>query len=228
MRTVLFDLDGTLMLTGGAGVRGMNRAGRDVFGDHFTIDGVVLAGGLDPVIYREASERCGIVDHSGRHDAFRDRYLATLAEELAATPDQTVCLPGVRALLTELANQPDVCVGMVTGNYRDAAPIKLNAGGIDPRQFRVAAFGDEALTRPDIVALAMRRHRALTGREAGSSDFIVVGDTPRDVECAHAHGIPCLAVATGIYSVDELRAAGADEVVASLADPAPFWAIFRQ
>lgn len=227
MHTVLFDLDGTLMLTGGAGVRGMNRAGREIFGEHFSIDGVPIAGGLDPVIYRDAATRCGITDHARRHDAFRERYLETLSEELDANPEQTLCLPGVLPLLSELALRSDVIVGMVTGNYRAAAPIKLRSGGIADDQFRVAAFGDEAETRPDIVALAMRRQTELTGRAAKAGDFIVVGDTPRDVECAHAHGIRCLAVATGIYSVNELRNAGADEVAADLADPTPFWTLLR-
>jgi phosphoglycolate phosphatase len=226
MRTVLFDLDGTLMLTGGAGVRGMNRAGRELFGDHFTIDGVPIAGGLDPVIYREAATRCGIHDHAPLHEVFRDRYLATLAHELATHPEGTVCLPGVRALLDDMRRRSDVWIGMVTGNYRAAAPIKLRAGGLDPELFRIAAFGDEAPTRPDIVGLALQRHAAQTGRSADPREFVVVGDTPRDVECAHAHGIPCLAVATGMHSVDELIDAGADSVVASLADPAPLWALF--
>lgn len=227
MRTVLFDLDGTLMLTGGAGIRGMNRAGRELFGDHFTIDGVRIAGGLDPVIYREAAERCGIADHASQHDEFRERYLNALAEELAAAPEGTVCLPGVMPLLNELGRESGIVVGMVTGNYRGAAPLKLQAGGIDPRQFRVAAFGDEAPTRPDMVALAVQRTRELTGHTLASDRFLVVGDTPRDVECAHANGIPCLAVATGIYSVADLRAAGADVVAPDLADPSPFWALLQ-
>jgi phosphoglycolate phosphatase-like HAD superfamily hydrolase len=227
MRTVLFDLDGTLMLTGGAGVRGMNRAGREIFGDHFSIDGVPIAGGLDPVIYRQAAERCGITEHAAMHDKFRERYVRTLAEELAGAPDDAICLPGVRSLLADLAQESDILVGMVTGNYRAAAPVKLVAGGLKPQQFRVAAFGDDAATRPDVVAVAMERTSRLRGKTAVARDFVVVGDTPRDVECAHAHGIACLAVATGMYSTSDLRAAGADVVTATLADPAPLWAMSR-
>lgn len=215
------------MLTGGAGVRGMNRAGRDLFGEHFSIDGVPIAGGLDPVIFRQAAERCGISHHADMHDQFRDRYLQTLTEELSATPHQTVCLPGVASLLTALAQRTEFVVGLVTGNYRAAAPIKLIAGGIEPSQFRVVAFGDEAATRPDMVALAMQRHSEITGRAPNPRDFVVVGDTPRDVECAHAHGIPCLAVATGVYSTAELAAAQADAVLPNLTDPGPLWALLR-
>lgn len=224
MRTILFDLDGTLMLTGGAGERGMNRAGRDVFGDHFTIEGVTIAGGMDPVIFRQAAERCGIPDHASKHDAFRDRYLETLAEELRAHPQRAQCLPGVTDLLSQLTQRAEVWLGLVTGNYRHAAPLKLRAGGVDPDQFRICAFGDEAPTRPDMVALAVERHSKLAGRPAKPDAFLVVGDTPRDVECAHANGIACLAVATGLYSEAELRAAGADAVAPNLADPAALWA----
>jgi phosphoglycolate phosphatase len=223
MRTILFDLDGTLMLTGGAGERGMNRAGRDVFGDHFTIDGVMIAGGMDPVIYRQAAERCGIVDHASKHDSFRDRYLQTLAEELRADPQRAQCLPGVTDLLGHLDQSNDVWLGLVTGNYRQAAPLKLRAGGIDPDRFRVCAFGDEAPTRPDMVTLAVARHAGLVGHTAKPGSFLVVGDTPRDIECAHANGIACLAVATGLYSETDLRAAGADAVVPDLTDPSPLW-----
>jgi phosphoglycolate phosphatase len=223
MKLLLFDVDGTILLTGGAGVRGMERAGVLCFGDQFSLKQVSVAGGLDPLIYVEATALAGVDNAHLHHDRFRDTYLEELRVNLAANGDKTRLLPGIGELIRDLRGRPGVTLGLVTGNYTAAIPIKLGAVGLDPAWFVVTAFGDEAPNRPALVALARDRYRHMTGRDISGHDTIVIGDTPHDVTCAHANGCKCLAVATGLFNVDDLRKAGADVVVPDLADPKPLY-----
>jgi phosphoglycolate phosphatase len=215
---LLFDIDGTLFRGHGAGTRAMLRAGRALHGEGFSLDGIMIGGGLDPVIFAGALQRLGILEPTTHHDAFRDRYLMELAHELATAEQRPYLFPGVVELLAALATRTDVVVGLVTGNYRAAVPIKFAAVGLDPGHFVVGAFGDCGPTRPDLVRIARERAHAHAGRVIEPTRTIVIGDTPRDVDCALHHGCLCLAVATGGHTADELRRAGAQHVAADLRD----------
>ncbi|MBI4579530.1 MAG: haloacid dehalogenase-like hydrolase [Planctomycetes bacterium] len=223
MKLLLFDLDGTILLTSGAGLRAMEQAGVTIFGERFNLKDIATSGGLDPLIYAEAAARAGIDDAHVRHDDFRNAYLRQMEVNLAAAPELVFLLPGIGPLLNDLHRRPDVALGLVTGNYGPGADIKLRAVGVDPAWFPVRAFGDEAPDRSGMVRLAIERHRRLNHHEIPSHDVIVIGDTPHDVACAHANGGRCFAVATGKFSADELRRAGADLVVPDLADPQPLY-----
>jgi phosphoglycolate phosphatase len=132
----------------------------------------------------------------------------------------------VGSLLALLAERADVTLGLVTGNYRQAAPLKISAAGLSPGSFSLGAFGDEAPTRPELVALALGRWSE-RGARPDPDRVIVIGDTPRDVACAHANGCRCLAVATGWHSAETLRVAGADAVVPDLSDPSMLLGMLR-
>ena len=159
MALVLFDLDGTLLRSAGAGVRAMTRAGRQLFGPDFSLDGVMMAGGLDPILYDEATRRVGITNARAQHEAFRELYVALLSEELAAHPEGVNALPGIHNVLDLLDQREDATLGLATGNYRCSAPLKLTAAGIDPDRFRVQVFGDDAPDRAAMIALALERQR---------------------------------------------------------------------
>jgi len=218
----LFDLDGTLMLTGGAGLRAMACVALDLFGDQFSFDGVVAGGGLDPCIFAEAALQSNLRgDHDSHHRRFRDAYLVRLRDELEANPGHIEVLPGVHEALDAVETRSDLALGILTGNYRDAAPIKLAAAGLDIDRFEVGAFGDEAPTRPEMVGLAMRRFESAFGAAIDPAHVVVIGDTPRDVDCAKRNGCVAFAVATGKCNAAMLHDAGADIVVDSLADPTP-------
>jgi phosphoglycolate phosphatase-like HAD superfamily hydrolase len=222
---LLFDIDGTMLLTGGAGMRAMAQVARQMFGESFRWEGIDPGGHLDPLIYHEAAQLNGIDRAHEHHAAFHDLYIAELELELTRSRHAVRCLPGVAAVVDQLRHrareQGDVVLGLVTGNYARAVPVKLASIGIDPRWFTVNAFGDEAPTRPQMVALAMRRFEQQVGAAAHGRRVVVIGDTPRDVACAHANGCLAFAVATGSYSVAQLEQAGADHAVPDLADPAP-------
>jgi phosphoglycolate phosphatase-like HAD superfamily hydrolase len=221
MKLLLFDVDGTLLLTGGAGVRGMEQAGVICFGEAFSLKTLTIAGGLDPLIYKEATALLGVDDPHLHHDRFRDTYLQELRTNLDAHPEKVHLLPGIEPLLRDLRGRADVTLGLVTGNYTAAIPIKFAAVGLDPAWFPIHAFGDEAPDRPAMVRLAVDRYHKRHGHRIGNHDVIVIGDTPNDIHCAHANDCVCLAVATGLYTMDALREAGADVVVQDLSDPEP-------
>lgn len=217
VRLILFDIDGTLLWGQGMGYRSMERAGRRLLGDAFSLEGIDFSGALDPWIFAEAVARLG-ADHSADlGERFRAEYLVELRAEIEAGRTRPVLLPGVEGLLREMTGRERLTLGLVTGNYADAAPMKLRAAGLDPTVFTVGAFGDHAATRPELVALALERWGA-SGAEPDPERALVVGDTPRDVDCAHKNGVRCLAVATGRFSVEELTAAGADYVAPDLSD----------
>jgi phosphoglycolate phosphatase len=212
-RLVLFDLDGTLLLTHGAGVRSMQRAGEAQWGASFSIHGVMVSGGLDGSLVREALKRSELDDVE--HREFRRRYETELEHELRVAARRAEVLPGVHAMLETLRSTGHVTLGLLTGNYAETGTLKLRAVGIEPEWFRVTAWGDEAATRPELVAKTLVRHGV---EDPGST--IVVGDTPRDIDCAKKNGCRVLAVATGEHSHEELSAHGADRVVRTLEDPA--------
>ncbi len=216
---VLFDVDGTLLLTGGAGVRAMTRAFEAVFGVPDAFQGIPMAGRTDQAILLEALARCGAERDGGRLEAFRNLYVAILGEEIQRPSPGRRMMPGVHPLLEALAARREVVVGLVTGNYADAARVKLAHFDL-ARYFPWGAFGDDAPERDALVPIALARAAAAGVSVPPPHRIFVVGDTPSDVACAHAAGVRALAVATGPYDPAALRASGADEVFQDLADTA--------
>jgi phosphoglycolate phosphatase-like HAD superfamily hydrolase len=215
MQLILFDIDGTLLGGQGVGSYAMERAGRRLFGEGFTLDGIDFGGALDPWIFREALGRLGRTDALDHHDAFHDAYIVELTLALERGERLPRVIDGVAGALAALGAVPSYTLGLVTGNYTRAVPLKLTAAGIDPSQFVVGAFGDEAPTRPDLVRLAMDRW-VKRGGGGGAERVVVIGDTPRDIDCAKKNGCRCIAVATGKHTMKELDGLGADHVVPNL------------
>jgi phosphoglycolate phosphatase-like HAD superfamily hydrolase len=225
---VLFDVDGTLLITGGASSRSIRRAAGKLLGDRFQWRPVTV-GLLDPQIFLELASLCGIEDADRHLDAYKDLYLAELEAELPSAETYVKVLPGMRELVDELSKRPDVIVGLLTGNYRRAVELKLKAAGLDKDVFRVGAFAEDGRERSDLVAVAIERagHRG-TGQIDDGRQVILVGDTPRDISCARQAGCRVLAVASGQYSVEQLAQHGPDRVVRDLSDPAPLYEMIEQ
>ena len=225
---VLFDIDGTLVLTGGAGKRGMTRAFEALFGVADAFATIPLAGRTDTSILADALERYGVPCTSGEIAAFRVRYLEYLREEVVQTTAGKQVLPGILPLLQALETSRHWFLGLLTGNYTEAAEVKL--GHFDLwRYFRCGAFGEDAHDRNHLVPIALDRARACGLPSAIETDrVVVVGDTPRDVACAHAHGARIVAVATGEYSADQLAEAGAEVVFEDLSDTGAVLAALRR
>ena len=137
---ILFDIDGTLLVTERAGTQSMLAAARELFGDHFTFDGVAVGGRLDPLIWADVARANGIEDPAAHHDRFRAAYLRHFQERLAGNPTVTA-LPGVTQLIEALLQETDACLGLLTGNYPETGRLKIEAAGLALDSFAVAVLG---------------------------------------------------------------------------------------
>jgi len=218
MRTLLlFDIDGTLVLTGRAGLRALNRAFHEATGIAGGFHGVNAAGRTDGYLLEEAARRHGVDLTPQLRATLESRYYDILAEEVLAPGEgRKQVMPGVRPLIDTLRDRDDTTLALLTGNFRASARIKLEHFDLwSP--FGFGAFADDASDRNLLVPVALSRARA-AGHEPRADRVIVIGDTPLDVECAKAGGVRALGVATGSHTAGDLRHAGADDVFEDLSD----------
>jgi phosphoglycolate phosphatase-like HAD superfamily hydrolase len=221
-KLVLFDIDGTLVLTGGAGIRAMNRACATLTDRPDALVGIAVAGRTDRSILADVLARLGHELDAARLADLRERYIASLTEEIhQAGRGVKGVMPGIRDLLDVLRGRDDVFLGLLTGNFEAGARIKLEHFDLW-RYFRCGAYGDDAADRNALVPFALSRARQCGLPEVTFEDILVVGDTPHDIACARAVGAIPVAVATGGFTVDDLRSAGADVVFHDLTDTQAF------
>jgi len=218
-KLVLFDIDGTILLSAGAGRRAITAALAEEIGDAGAFARVRFDGKTDPQIVAELLEAAGQAGpHSPeRVQALCTRYVTLLEDELASTRRMRL-MPGFPAILDRLDATPGVVLGLLTGNLARGAALKLRAAGLDPERFRVGAFGSDSSHRPDLPAIAAERASPIFGRVLAGEEVVIIGDTPADVACGSGIGARTVAVATGAYAVAELEASGAHAVFPNLAD----------
>jgi len=216
VRLLLFDIDGTLV-QGGPAKEAFHEAMVGTFGTAGDIEVHSFAGKTDPQIARELLTGAGIDDRTVDVGLPRlwQRYLMELETRLAGRP--MVILAGVLDLLRALERTGGTALGLVTGNIADGARLKLGSVGLADH-FRVGSYGSDDEARNHLPGIAMQRAREVFGRTFRRRDVVIVGDTPRDVECGKHEGTRTLGVATGHYGLQSLRDAGADHVVGDLSD----------
>jgi phosphoglycolate phosphatase-like HAD superfamily hydrolase len=217
-KLVLFDIDGTILLTAGAGRRAIVAALTEEVEGTDAFNRVRFDGKTDPQIVAELLEAAGNREplEPARLDALCRRYVRHLARELEAPTTRTTLMPGVEPLLDRLEGQPGVVLGLLTGNIAEGAALKLRSGGLDPARFRVGAYGSDSAHRPDLPGIAARRAAILFGREPSGAQVVIIGDTPADIHCGSAIAARAIAVATGSYSVADLAACGPHAVFENL------------
>jgi phosphoglycolate phosphatase-like HAD superfamily hydrolase len=214
VRLVLFDIDGTLILTGGAGERAFDRVCETEFGVRHGTARLHFAGRTDPAIVRDFFTQHGIEPNAENFQRFFASYVFWLDHLLGQLPGRV--LPGVRELLRGLAALPQPpLTGLLTGNIRLGAQIKLSHYGLW-EQFATGAFGDDHEDRNEVAAIARERGGRVLNERLRGGQILVVGDTPRDVACARAIGARSLAVATGSYTRAELQKENPSWLVESL------------
>jgi phosphoglycolate phosphatase-like HAD superfamily hydrolase len=216
---LLFDIDGTL-LSGGPAKQAFHIALVDAFGTAGDIEVHDFSGKTDPQIARELLTGAGLSD--AEVDARLERLFARYLRELEARlPDEPVrVLPGVVSLLETLEaaqGRGETALGLVTGNVVGGARLKLASAGFR-QEFSVGGFGSDSEERNDLPGIALERARLHWSRDFDPEQTWIIGDTPRDVACAQAHGLRTLAVATGNFTAAQLGAAGADLVVEDFSD----------
>lgn len=222
-KLVLFDIDGTLLHTHGAGRRAIHAALLHEVGALAPDSRVRFDGKTDPQIVRELLQEA---EHADRENGDRiaavcRRYVDLLALELEAGTCSTTVYPGITALLDGIERRQDAILGLLTGNVADGARLKLSAAGIAPDRFRVGAFGSDHHDRARLPAIAAERAAPLMGHRPAGAEIVILGDTPADMTCGLGVGARAIGVATGSYPSAELRAAGAFAVFEDFADTAP-------
>ncbi len=211
---ILFDIDGTLIDTGGAGLASLNAAIEKIFGPGGP--SLNLAGSTDGGIVRGLFEHFDRPFDSGVEEEFYRAYLPVLEGNLADSSFGGRLLDGAREWLEE-CRRANHTLGLLTGNLARGAALKLKHYRVDG-YFGFGAYGDDHWDRNELGPIALARATALTGSRFLPEETLVVGDTPKDIACAHAFGARCLAVASGTFDVESLREAGAEEVVSSLTE----------
>ena len=221
MKLVLFDIDGTILWSDGAGRRAMMRALFNAFGSSGSAD-YRYDGKTDRQIVRDLMRMEGHRDDviDARMTPLLDEYVTRLHEELRSGATHIERFEGVLELLDALEAREDRRIGLLTGNIAVGAAAKLRAVGIDPARFCVSAFGSDHEIRGELPAIAQRRAREDLGLYVEGDAIVIIGDTPADIECGRTIGARAIAVATGRYSVEELALHEPAAVFPNLADTA--------
>ncbi len=221
---ILWDIDGTILHSTGAGMRALQRALDEVFGVQGTFEGIDFAGRTDPAIIRQIFKRFGIEASPENFSRYIDGYIAALPSVLAQSDSRI--LPGAADLIRQAAADPGVAQGLLTGNLRRGARTKLGHHGLWDF-FPIGAFADDSEVRNELGPFALERARRHWGRDFPAGSVWIVGDTPHDIACARAFGGRALAVATGGSRVSDLAGHNPDAVLETLSDAAAFWGAIR-
>jgi phosphoglycolate phosphatase len=219
IHAVLFDIDGTLLVTGGAGGIAWQRGFEELYGVEANVAEHTDAGMTDPeiaaIVFREVIGREGSAEERAKAIGC---YLKHLPDAVAESDGYRV-MPGVDDLLDRLIDG-GLLLGLVTGNIEAAAHIKLARGRLN-RFFSFGGYGSDSPDRTEVTKAALQRGELVSGGTLGDSSCISVGDTPRDITAGHGAGIKVVGVATGSYSVDQLKQAGADWSISQVTDSFP-------
>jgi phosphoglycolate phosphatase len=218
MNVVLFDIDGTLIASGGAGKAAMETALLAEFGISELVGAVPFSGRTDRAIGQDLLTLHGLEETPGNWQRLCSAYLALLPACL--TSHQGRILPGIGALLETLASRPQAAVGLLTGNIREGARLKLAHFRLF-HHFAFGGFGDHHLNRDDVAREALAAVHAHLNGSFQDDQIWVIGDTPLDIQCARAIQARVAAVATGWHSLDELAAENPDLLLQDLSDPEP-------
>jgi phosphoglycolate phosphatase len=219
MRLVLFDIDGTLLSSEGIGRTAMRRALGSIFGSPGN-PAYRYDGKTDRQIVRDVMRLEGHSDEyiDSQMEKLIDTYLEGLRENAKSGNFNVRPLEGVAELLDALEPRKDVVLGLLTGNVEQGARTKLIAAGINPDRFRVNAFGSDHEHRPELPAIAQRRASEKLGLDIERGRMVVIGDTPADIACGRSLGAKAIGVASGHYTVEQLREHDPYAVFPSLAD----------
>jgi phosphoglycolate phosphatase len=216
MKFILFDIDGTILDSGGAGVKALNMAFEEIFNVKDAFSSISLAGKTDLQILKEGFSIHNIPFSNGIIPEFYRSYTCHLRRNIINS--QGHVKPGIRDALRELlARDSSYILGLLTGNIEEGAKIKLAAFELDS-YFSIGAFGNDDEDRNRLLPIAVDKLHKRNSVKVSFSDCVVIGDTPLDISCSKPYGAFSVAVATGPYSAEVLSLAGADVVFNDLSD----------
>lgn len=217
-KIILFDIDGTIILTKGAGRRVLEEAINYVFGRDLDASSIRFSGKTDPQIVREILEANGIKEPelSEKRSAILERYASNFSiEELMPTLE---VLPGVKELIALLSANPEIKVGLLTGNLEATSWLKMDAASIDRSLFEIGGYGSDSEDRYSIPAIVLAKARNLFQEDLSGDQLVIIGDTEHDIKCGRSISAKSIGVATGHYSYEELKSHEPDLVYSDLSD----------
>jgi len=210
-RLLLFDIDGTLLRTGGAGRISMERSFEKLYGLENALDSIPMMGRTDPLIFRDVLEKNGIMWNSEHEEQMKKTYFSILRREIRRPRKDGKICPGIVPLLDACTDDTNLFLGLLTGNYRESARIKLKHFGLDS-YFPFGAFADDSAERSGLGKFAIERFSKTRGFSPAPDRVFIIGDTPSDIACARPYNFKTIAVATGIHTCDELKEHNPDAV----------------
>ncbi len=226
MKVLVFDIDATLLLSGGAGARALDRAFQKVTGKPNGMEGVPFFGMTDyAIIRRMADNKLDRPLQNEEREEVRRLYAEYLVPELETSPGFKV-LDGVVSLLDRVTEDENMVVGLATGNFEETGNLKLARGGLES-YFDFGGFGSDFESRPELTKLAVKIGRERAGNNTPDSSIYVIGDTVFDVRCGKEAGVRTIAVATGNCSKEELTAEDPYAVIDDLSDGDRFYALIN-
>ncbi|MBD3375998.1 HAD hydrolase-like protein [candidate division KSB1 bacterium] len=203
MKLLLWDIDGTLIMTGGAGMRAMDRAFKDLFNVEKALQGVNMAGRTDTSIIQDAMKKYGIHYSEPIFQQYKEQYYRYIAEEIQVDHPEKMIMNGIQELLETLEKRQDIVLALLTGNWEKSGRIKLAHFGLD-RYFEFGAFADDSGIRNDLLPFAIKRFQERYGYVPDKRHTYIIGDTPADINCAKPYDVVSVAVAAAHYSRHEL------------------------
>ena len=224
MKFILFDIDGTLLDSGGAGTSSLNIAFEEIFAIKGAFRSINMAGKTDMQILKEAFELYKIDHSNGIIPEFYRNYVRLLREHIRKASGHIK--PGIREALRELQARKECILGLLTGNIEEGARVKLDFFGLNS-YFSIGAFGSDDEDRNKLLPIAVDKLCQMYSVKVGFRDCVVIGDTPRDISCSKPYGAFSIAVATGPYSAGTLSAAGADFVFDDLSNTEAFLSLLK-
>jgi phosphoglycolate phosphatase len=217
MKVLLWDIDGTLVLTGGAGLRAMNEAFFRLYGIKDAFVKVNLSGRTDTSIIRDALENNNMEYTRAADLEFRNLYYELIKNEIKLPNKNKYVMPGVEQLLKKLAERDDVYLGLLTGNWETSGRTKLGHFGLE-HYFSFGAFANDSEIRDELMPYAVKRFEKQYAKTPQPNQVYIIGDTPADILCARPHKAKSIAVGAAKYSVDDLREYNPDYLFEDLGD----------
>jgi phosphoglycolate phosphatase-like HAD superfamily hydrolase len=212
-KLILFDIDGTLIGSGGAGTRALNKSFNEIFSIPDGFKGVSMAGKTDIEIMKEGMRRHRIDPEEGLVKRMVEGYIYHLGKEI--NNNGRHLKPGIKEIISKLKNVDGFYLGLLTGNLEKGARLKLEPFGINP-YFPFGAFGSDDEDRNSLLPIAIKKFFDIYKISLKPEETVVIGDTPRDVACSKPFGAFSVVVATGPYSFEKLQNSGADLVLKDL------------
>lgn len=216
-KLVLFDIDGTLLLTSNINRQTLIDALVAVYGTEGSARSHSFAGKMDSVIIYEVLKQAGLNDDhiTEKFTTVKQTYIDLLRTQLG--PEDVMLMKGIPELLLALSEKKDVVLGLLTGNFEGSGRNKLELPALN-HFFPFGAFADDAYHRNELPAIAIQRAYAMTGKKFKAEEVVIIGDTEHDINCARAIQARCIAVATGTYSVEQLSAHCPDALFGDFSD----------